>query len=49
MISINLNDIIILDIEGVDYCCMISKISKSNAVYLMKNADLTKDIEVLQK
>ena len=38
--SINLNDIAILDINGVDYRCIISGITKSKALNLLQNADL---------
>ena len=41
MISMNLNDIAILNIKGSDYHCIISLISKSEAIKLMQNADLT--------
>ena len=39
MMSINLNDIAILNINGVDYCWNINRISKSKAVNLLENAD----------
>ena len=39
MMSINLNDIAILNIKG--YCCIISLISKNEAINLIQNADLT--------
>ena len=42
MISINLSDIAILKIKGSDYCCIISLISKNEALNLMQDADLTK-------
>ena len=38
----NLSDIAILNIEGSDYHCVISLISKNEAINLMQNADLTK-------
>ena len=41
IISINLSDIAILNIKNSDYRCIISLISKNEAVNLMKNADLT--------
>ena len=40
MMSINLNDIAILNIKGY-YCCIISLISKNEAINLIQNADLT--------
>ena len=42
MVSMNLNDIAILNIKGSNYCCIISGISKSEAISLMQNADLPK-------
>ena len=41
MMSINLSDIAILNIKGSDYRCIISLISKNEAINLMQNADLT--------
>ena len=41
MMSMNLSDIAILNIKGCDYCCVISGISKSEAINLMQNIDLT--------
>ena len=38
----NFSDIAILNIKGSDYRCIISGISKSEAINLMQNADLTK-------
>ena len=35
MISMNLSDIAILNIKSADYCCIISGISKSEAINLM--------------
>ena len=45
MMSINLSDIAILNIKGSDYRCIISLISKNEAINLMQNADLTKKAE----
>ena len=42
MMSMNLNDIAILNIKGSDYGCNISLISKNEAINLTQNADLTK-------
>ena len=42
MMSMNSSDIAILNIEGSDYCCIISLINKNEAINLMQNADLTK-------
>ena len=41
MISMNLSDIAILKFKGSDYRCVISGISKNEAINLMQNADLT--------
>ena len=41
MMSVNLRDIAILNIKGSDYCCIISFISKNEAINLLQNADLT--------
>ena len=47
MMSMNLSDIAILNIKGSDYCCIISLISKNEAINLMQNADLTKKSRTL--
>ena len=41
MMSINLNDIAVLNFEAFDYRCIISLIRKSDAINLMQIADLT--------
>ena len=41
MMSMNLSDIATVNIKGSDYCCIISLISKNEAINLMQNADLT--------
>ena len=40
MMSMNLKDIAVLNIHGVDYCCIINGTSKSKAIGLLKNANL---------
>ena len=40
MVSMNLSDIVILNIKGSDYCCIISLISKNEAINSMEIADL---------
>ena len=45
MMSMNLHNIAILNIKGADYRCIISGISKPEAINLMQNADLTKKAE----
>ena len=41
MMSMNLSNIAIRNIKGSDYRCIISLISKNEAINLMQNADLT--------
>ena len=41
MISVNLSDITILNIKGSDYHCIISLISKKEAINFLQNANLT--------
>ena len=45
MISVNLRDIAILNIKGSDDYCVISLISKNEAIRLIPNADLNKKVE----
>ena len=40
-----LSNIAIVNIKSTDYCCIISGISKSEAINLMQNIDLTKKAE----
>ena len=42
MMSLNLSNIANLNIKGSNYCCIISLISKNEAINLMQNANLTK-------
>ena len=49
MMSINLNDIAILSIHGVDYHCIIHGISKSEAMGLLRNANLNEKSGTLSK
>ena len=41
MMSMNLDDIAILNIEDTNYHCIIGRISKSGAINVMQNTDLT--------
>ena len=41
MMSMNFNDIAVLNSKGADCCCIISRISKSEDINLMQNIDLT--------
>ena len=45
MMYMNLGDIDILNIKSSDYCCIISLISKNEAINLMQNAYLTGKLE----
>ena len=47
MMLLNLSDIAILNIKGSNYSCVISSISKNEAINLLRNADLTKKSEAL--
>ena len=49
MMSINLSDIVVLNIKGSDHRCIISLIGKNEAIKLLTNADLTEKSEKLQK
>ena len=42
MMSMVVSDVDILNVKGADYCCIISGISKSEAINLMQNIDLPK-------
>ena len=41
MMSMNLSDIAVLNIKGSDNRCIISLISKNDALNLLQNTDLT--------
>ena len=43
----NLSGIAILNIKGPDYCCIISLISKTEAIKLMQNVSLTEKSKTL--
>ena len=45
--SINLSDIDILNIRDSDYQCIISLLSKNEAISLLQNADLTEKSRAL--
>ena len=49
MKSVNLDDIVILNIKGADYCCIINGISKSDTAIILQNTDLTKKRGLLKK
>ena len=39
--SINLSDNAILNIKSADYCCIVSRISKTEVINLMQKVNLT--------
>ena len=41
----NLTDIAILNIKSGDYCCIICRISKSEAINVMQNIDLANKVK----
>ena len=43
MMSINLNNIAILNFKGAEYHCIISRISNSEDINLMQNINLTEE------
>ena len=45
--SINLIDIAVLKIKDADYLCIVTGISKIEAINLMKNIDLTEKSRTL--
>ena len=47
MMSMNLSNVAILKIKNTDYCCITTGISKSKAINLMQNIDLTEKRETL--
>ena len=49
MVSINVSDIVFLEIKTAGYCCIVSGISRSEAIKLLQNIDLTEKSGALQK
>ena len=49
IMSVNLTDFAILNIEDVDCCCIINGMSKGDAVSLLQDAVFTQKKIVLQK
>ena len=45
LMSMNLNDIAVLNVHGIDYCCIINGISKSGAMGLLRNSSLIRKEE----
>ena len=45
IMSMNLNNIYILNIKNTDYRCIINGISKSEAIKLLQKIDLTEKVE----
>ena len=48
MMSINPSDIAISNIKSADYCCIISRISKKEAINVRQNIDLIKKSGTLE-
>ena len=48
MMSIKISDIAISNIKGSDYCCIISLISKNEAIKLMKNDPYKKILKIFE-
>ena len=48
MMPVNLSDIATLNIKSSNYRCIISLISKNEAIDLLQNANLTEKIGTLQ-
>ena len=46
-LSLNLSNTVILNINGIDYCCIINRISKHDAVNLLQDSDLNGKSETL--
>ena len=46
--SMNLSNSATLNIKGSDYCCIIGRISKNEAMNLMENTNLTAESRILQ-
>ena len=44
MMSVNFNDVAVLNIEGIAYHYIINGISKSEAINLLKDTNLTKKV-----
>ena len=40
MMSMNLNDIAILNVRSIDYCCIVNRISKDGSMGLLRNSSL---------
>ena len=45
MMSMNLSDIAILNINCADYRCIINRISKNDTINVLKNVDLIEKVE----
>ena len=48
LMSVNLDNIANLNVTSVAYSCVISRISKSEAINLLQNVDLSEKIETLE-
>ena len=45
MMSMNLYNIVILNVCGVDYCCISDGTSKSETVYSLQSANISKKMQ----
>ena len=48
MMFMNLSNIAVLNIKCFEYCCIINRISKSEAINVLQNMNLTEKIGILQ-
>ena len=48
MMTIDINSIVILNIHGVCYRCVLVRITKSEAINLLRNAELSRKSKSLQ-
>ena len=47
MMTMNLSNISMLKIKNADYCCIITGISRSEAIYSIQNIDLAEKTGIL--
>ena len=43
MMSSDIDNIAIITVKGIDYCCIICSVSKSDAIHLVDNSALDDD------
>ena len=49
MLHLNLSDIAIITVKGIDYCCITDDISKSEAIYLLEKCAWRSSVYVTSK